>query len=297
RALRVVRRVHLYLGLLLSPFLLLFGVTGLSFNHPKIGRGLTEERIGAAEVERVTGFRPWNADDVARRVVEALSWGEVKYTMPEGMGSVFAGWPLFVAQAGGGKEAMLVNLETGEIGLTYLPDPELPQAAPFARAELRIEGYDMGDLAARLDKLRAVRGVEARDAFRPHPQVHPEVRFVVQDQSGQRWNAIYDLGSGALSGRRADLRRAGPLVELLESIHTQHHYPLRVGATFWWALLADCTALSLIVWSFSGLVMWWQMNRLRRIGLGVLTLAAIIAFTVMGSTAREISFAPHTSQK
>ena len=78
-ALRWVRRTHLYLGLLMWPFVLLFAITGLSFNHPTVGRGLSVKRASASEVTADTGYMVGAAGigaallhlDAARRTDEA----------------------------------------------------------------------------------------------------------------------------------------------------------------------------------------------------------------------------------
>ena len=46
-----------------------------------------------------------------------------------------------------------------------------------------------------------------------------------------------------------------PFPELLAKLHTTHHYPLSVRATWFWALLADLTAITLVLWALSGLAM------------------------------------------
>ena len=73
RQLKIVRRVHMYAGLLLLPWLLFFGISGLSFNHPNVGEDVRGQRLGPAELEQMTGLTPWPAAKVAQAVVAQLN--------------------------------------------------------------------------------------------------------------------------------------------------------------------------------------------------------------------------------
>ncbi|HVJ88034.1 MAG TPA: hypothetical protein VM452_20385, partial [Caulifigura sp.] len=48
RMMRVVRRVHLYSGLFLFPWVMLYGVTALLFNHPGAMPDVPIEHLAAA---------------------------------------------------------------------------------------------------------------------------------------------------------------------------------------------------------------------------------------------------------
>jgi hypothetical protein len=147
-----------------------------------------------------------------------------------------------------------------------------------------------------LDALPRAQGVVVNGPLRPHPVAHPEVRFVLEDARGVRWNTVYNLSTGALSGRRADAAHPGGLAELVESLHKQHHYPPQAVASWWWALFADLTAVTLLIWGFSGLIMWWQLKKLRKIGIAVILLAVVVATLVMGGTLSELAFAPDAAE-
>jgi len=291
RALRLLRRVHLYLGLLLWPFLLLFGMTGLSFNHPTVGRGLRVQSVSAAEVAAVSSFRPWDAQQVAAEVVAALNAAGAEYRLSKEPAR-FAGFPLFAAPAQRGQQVLIVNLSNGSATITERPESPAPSPTPFDRAEVKLPARDLRALAQSLDPVLAARHVATNGPLEPHPSVHPQLAFRLLDGGGRAWNALYDFGTGRLVGKPSDERRSGALVELLEAIHTQHHYPPHGGVTWFWAFFADVTAFTLIVWSITGLVMWWQLRRLRLAGAVVLALAVVAGVLVIGATGSELSFAP-----
>lgn len=294
--LRLLRRTHLYLGLLMWPFVLLFAITGLSFNHPTVGRGLTVKRASSAEVARATGFQPWDPAAMAAEVVKELRKSGQAYRLSSSVDARFAGFPLFAAPTADGKQALIISLSDGQATITERPDPPESAPTPFADAEIHLPAHDLKALAAKLTPLLAAQGVTTKGPLAPHPRVHPELAFRLLDASGKEWNVVYDLGSGKLTGKPTATPRAGVFVELLESIHTQHHYPPHPSATLFWALFADLTAITLLIWAVTGIVMWWQMRRLRLAGAVVIVLALGAAASVMIATGSELSFTPRADE-
>jgi hypothetical protein len=291
-ALRLVRRIHLYLGLLLWPFALFFGITGLSFNHPTIGRGLEVRRLSAATVSRHTRFEGWDAQRIAQRLVHDLNAGGHGYRLDLAERPRFSGFPLFVAPAAKGKQVLILDLSDGDATLTERPDPSSVAHVPFDGQRVTLAEYDLAKLAARLNPLLRDPELAVEGPLRPHPEIHPQLRFGMSSRDGRPWNVVYDLSTGELSGTSRGTRHRGSLAELLESLHKQHHYPPHADATSVWALFADLTAATLILWSLSGLVMWWQMKRLRRAGTLVIVIAIALSASVISATAREIHFGP-----
>ena len=290
---RITRRVHLYLGLLIWPFVLLFAISGLSFNHPALGRDLTVQRVAADEVKRLTGFSGWNAQRIAENLLQALNVRTPGHLL-DSMSSIdFDGWPLFAAPTHAGQRVLIVSLSDGSATLSDRVEAAKEEEAPFA-GRFQLEGFDIQELAQRFEPLLAARHEPTTGALRAHPKVHPELRFVLIDAQGKRWNAVYDLSDGTLTGKLRDGASANTLIERLESVHTQHHYPVDRNATTFWALCADITALTLIAWAITGLYMWWQMKNLRKLGLLVIALAITIASSVVLGTMRHLEFSSST---
>jgi hypothetical protein len=290
--LRLLRRTHLYLGLLLWPFALFFGITGLSFNHPTVGRGLPVQSLPAEMVRKLTGFQPWAPERVAAAVVRELNAPGYRYRLSDSSAPRFSGFPLFVAPAGAGKRVLIVNLSSGSATLTLRPDAAAETRVELAAEPLKLPDYDVARLAQQLTPVLSAAGHAPEGALRPHPEVHPELHFRVSDAKERELNVVYDLASGELWAKPTAEPRSESLVALLERIHTQHHYPPHAGATTVWALFADLTALTLITWALTGLVMWWQLKRLRRLGAVVIALSLALAGGVIASTAAELRFGP-----
>ncbi len=286
---RLIRRAHLYLGLLLVPWVLLFGITALSFNHPTIARGLRTESLSAQQLGRLSNFKPLNPNELAQEVTASLGKGE--YSLVDGSPE-FSGWPLFARPAPGGLEVVIVNLEGRGATLTKRLKEPGARPAPFSGEEVDLKQVDLNDIASSLEPIHERLGIKTLGPLRPHAKVHPELRFVVRSSDGHRYNAVYDLASQVVQGVNSQDPSPGPVIELLESMHKQHHYPVSGGITFVWALFLDLLACTLIFWALSGLYMWWKMKKLRLYGLLTLGLAVVLSATIMAKTAEHLSFLP-----
>src|SRR5690606_6113037 len=103
--------------------------------------------------------------------------------------------------------------------------------------------------------------------------------------------------TGKLSGREAHAGRQSSWAEALEAVHKQHHFPPHRDMTFCWALVADATALTLIVWALSGLVMWWQLRRLRKTGGVVIAISVALASVVISGVHQELTFSFRSAER
>lgn len=292
KLLKLVRRIHLYLGLLLVPWVVLFGITALSFNHPGMFRKLEGRMVPPPEFKELTGFAPWQAETIAQRVVDGMNENRTdgeRFEL-ETESSKFHGWALFVSPSPNGQNVVIVGLDRGMGIVTHRPAAPQSTKPPFMGQEVSVEGFRSADIAEQLQDLPQKLHLEAQAPFKPHPAVHPGLRFVVRDAQGKKWNVEQDLTTGKLDGRPREEGHRAATIELLESMHTQHHFPPSLGPTTFWALFADLTAFTMLMWALTGLVMWWQMRKLRIVGGIVLVTALGLAYVVMTSTASDLQF-------
>ena len=128
----------------------------------------------------------------------------------------------------------------------------------------------------------------------PNNQAFLERRLIVpadRDAQGRAFNAVFDMRRGTLSGRPADGDSGYGFKQLLTTLHKTHHFPMEFGSTFIWVLLADLTALLLLVWALTGLVMWYQLKKLRRIGAVLLAVSLVGAGALWLAMTDRVEFA------
>jgi hypothetical protein len=297
RFMRVVRRLHMYLGLLLFPWVLFFGISGMLFNHPHVGRPIQTRGLSAEEVRSRTGFAGWKPEDVANAILAQLNQtagaGVGGYTLDPDVAPRFFGFSLFASPAqDGGRYMMILDLEKGRAGVGKRPPPAQVEKAPLDGLSISDTPYSTAALSEKFQGLLQALGEHPKGELKPHPEVHPELRFVVRDASGERLHVSYDLTSHTLASRPAQADLGVPLVEIIEKLHTQHHFPTHPGMTLFWAIFADLTGLTLVLWALTGLVMWWQMKPTRVTGAIVIAVALGLAVVVMAGTAEELTFMP-----
>ena len=297
RLLLFVRRTHLYLGLLLVPWVLLFGMSGFLFNHTGTTfGGATRElaQFSAADVRRLTQFEPLDLDklaaDVVRQINQNTKDSPGKFTLVAASSHLTANAG-FSGRTTNGNINVSLNLTEGAASLTALASTPVKQTKPvFADQQVQLAGLDFAALGEKAGMLAKEAGLAVDGAMTPRTRGGPELRFVLQDEQGRRWNASCDLAQGRLSGRAADDASGLNFYSAVTRLHKTHHYPDRVGARWFWVLVADITALTLVFWGVSGLIMWWQLKPTRVLGVLGLSGAAMVAFVIFSGALDDLTF-------
>ncbi len=293
RALKVVRRVHMYTGLFFFPWAMLFGLSGVLFNHPNAFEDVRGRRVATTELQEVTGLSPWQPGQIAERVVRELNRrGGERYELSTDYESELSGVSVFSAKAEQGRHVVLLEMQNATaIVATRSARPE-PPPVPFAGARVVLPEVSLSHLQEKLGPLLASRNLSSQGELTAHPRISQQLRFRMLGADGTAYNTIYDLRTGALSGRRTDTWPSLGLSQYLGKLHTAHHFPARPGWMTVWAAMEDLLGLTLLAWGASGLVMWWQMRPTRRWGsLCVVATLAFVALAVWG-TSSQLLFGP-----
>jgi hypothetical protein len=286
RALRAVRTIHMYIGLVLFPWVVFFGLTGMLFNHPGVGEPTSGRPIAAAELS-AAGVQTLDPDEVAESIATALRTQGKPFRVDPGYDSGFHGTTGVATGAPGVKLLTIVDLERGRGVVLTRPDRATPDA-PFA-GEVRLDQVQLDALPPKVTSLLAARGISGL-AHEPYLAMAQVLRFRLLDDAGRRWNATYDLGSGRLDGRPTDSPPPLSLHDLLGTMHRTHHFPARLGPITFWVLFADLTALALVIWALTGIVMWIQIKKSRAAGVVAVSVGVLIATVVMLWTDADLRF-------
>lgn len=317
--LQLLRRGHLYFGLLLFPWAILYGVTAFLFNHPTAFSDQPTRQFGReALVGSPLEVLP-SPQELAEQVV-----GKLNETKQPATPFVLAGPArfggrefAFATVKGDGQTINLlidVNSGGGTIRTTPLTEPMAAERAPFAIGSVRSgpDGHGKGErrggggrggrgpgggggpaggegirLANSLaERVRAA--VPAILEFNDLPAGEvtvtsvPDVVFPVE-ADGRVWMATYQPLTGAVSGSPAEARPASEFNwrRFLLRLHKAHGYPGVADGRWFWAVIVDVMAFTLCFWGLSGLLMWWQIKATRTAGVVLLALSAVAA-TALG---------------
>ncbi len=302
RAMQAIRRLHLYFGLLLFPWAILYGVTAFLFNHPTAFADAPTATFGADALAGTPFERRPSAKELAEAALATLNEkqkpatpyalaGDAKFTREFAFATV---------KAEGQIVSVLVDVKSGAGTVRSQATRERndPEPAPFAPARSSTPRGgapkpSAGGLPLEPSIAEAIKAsvptILERTGF-PSGDVTvtsvPDVQFPVL-ADGRVWMATYNPMTGAVTGTAAD---AKPETELgwrrfLLRLHTAHGYPGEANARWFWAAIVDATAFVMCFWGLSGLAMWWQLKAQRRIGF-VLLAASAIAATALGIAMR-----------
>lgn len=290
RAMRVVRRVHLYAGLLMFPWALFYGLSGILFNHPNVGEKVTGRPMPPPLLSKHGGPGPWPPAAVANQVVAALNAGATAgaYRLDPEFAARYSGVAVLKAPVPGGQHFLLLDLARGGGVLATRHARPTGPPAPFA-GRLDLPPYSLATIEERLGGLLAAQALPG-ERLRVDPRRAPRLELRLIDREGVRWDATFDVGDGRVAGRRSDRWPGIGLSQLSAMLHTTHHFPLKVGPRWFWALFQDLLGVIMVVWAVSGVLMWWQLKATRTLGLGALALAMVVAGLVFYGTTREITF-------
>ena len=289
---KVVRRVHLYAGLVLFPWILFFGFSGFLFNHPNIGETVTGQGVPPPEWRELARVTPWEPVKVAHAVIGAINRSQPgrAYALDESFASRFTGPVIFKAPAPNGQHMLFLVLERGGGFLATRAARPTAEAAPFNGQTLELPAYAMDPVRDGAEALLEARKVAVKGPVRAEAKLVPDLEFRMLDRDGVRWNVQYDFATSSVTGRRSDAWPNLGMSQLFGMLHTTHHFTKDVGARWFWALFEDLLGLTMVVWALTGLVMWWQVKPTRVIGAASIGIAFAVAGIVFYGTARERLF-------
>lgn len=297
----VIRRAHLYVGLFLFPWAILYGVTGFLFNHPTFVAdsptvSFTREDVAGTPLESAP-----TPEEQATAIVAGLNSQQKPvspYQLIAGQAH-YATRESFVATVKAENRTFFVVYEPKTAsGVIRETTPKVEQAkAPFATgiAEApRQRGMGMmGPMKHNhaglkiedsiTDRIKsAVPIIMERKGF-PQGEVTvttaPDIKFPIET-NGQQWTAVFNPITTSVSGTPGPEQTELTIRTFLLRLHLSRGYPGEVTTKWIWAVGVDAMAIILCFWGVSGLLMWWQIKATRKSGLVVLALSAISATTL-----------------
>ena len=301
--LHLLRRTHLYAGLLMLPWAVLYGVTAFLFNHPTAFSDAPFATFGRDDLAGTPMADPPGPAAVAEQVVAALRARNPgsSYTLVEPETAHYTREFAFAVVRLEGREVNVLLDPTGAGGSVRsreVPPPKVQEPAPFAIGPSLVpRPTPAGRPAPASGGLRipeplherikaAVPKILERTGF-PGGEVTvtsvPDLSFLM-DADGRRWQVTFNAQAGSVAGRPADEEpppAAPPTRSFLLRLHTAHGYPYQGGPPWAWAVLVDAMAVVLVFWGLSGLVMWWQVKAARRSGAVVLAVSATAAVVLV----------------
>jgi len=305
RVMHVVRRAHLYFGLFLVPWAVLYGVSSFPFNHPTAFADQPAVTFGNSATAGTPFETRQTPLETAVQLVAQLNEKETAkekdarictLVRPEAA-KYNREFAFATVKAKGEQISILFDVVQGGGSIRSRPEEPVKaiEKAPFATGNFAPpsgprSGKPRGEAPAFAGSLHervrdSIPTVLERSGFKSGEITVtsvPDVVFFVESD-GKLWKATYNSLTGSLGGQPADEVPPEPIStrRFLTRLHSAHGYPSSVGARWGWALVVDVMAFVMVFWGVSGLFMWWQIKATRRIGFVVLLLSAAAA-TALG---------------
>ncbi|MHC4876363.1 MAG: hypothetical protein ACYTGL_07680 [Planctomycetota bacterium] len=287
---RLIRRVHLYSGIFMFPFVLLYGFTGWFFNHPRYFTGDQLTTFTANDVVSGQMGQLTPPQDMAESIVEEMNIESFLVDGPEVILTdtrepQFSSFLTYTVNGDEASHQVSVNPLTGagEIRTTFLePQPEGPEAAPPANplgaiTNVQIQNNALAEAQRLVPEALAQLNLPSGEALTGRRA--PSLRFSAE-VDGVPSVVTYNLGTGTVTALREDSKPDMELKSFLQRMHLSRMYSPHQNTKWFWALQVDAMFVAMVFWGGSGILMWWQIKRTRLPGCGFL-IASIVSAALL----------------
>lgn len=258
----------MYAGLTLVPWVILYGVTAVMFNH---GSWFTPTRaleVSASDLASGPTAALPSAAEIAAEVIAQLERAGGDAPLELSLVDESARWVgSFSTSARTETDRLRISFDPlgrgGKVSATPVAPEDAEAEDLFTREEL--DALDLSfapteeDVDEQFRRLAALHDLEVTELSRRR---WPSVEFDVE-----RGGELYSCDVG-MDGEVEFGPSRGPSTvrRKLLRLHVQHGDSGYGGWRRVWALVVDIKGISMIGWGLTGVVMWWSIKKTRRIG-------------------------------
>lgn len=274
-----IRRVHLYAGLLMLPWVLLYGITGAMFNHQELFPHVGIQTVPASVLAETPMKDFPSPEEFAQQIVTALqaASGERDIDLSERPRAEYSNDVMFEVFADGDRHVVQIDPVGRDAKVVSFPEnAEVPEPVfkDLNHIRLKPNPHDAAQQSA-----RAVLKEAGIAGGTPTPFAWSKLNFLA-NVKGEPVRVTYVLKDGHVDVTKYQGEDGMNPREFFLRLHTSHGQSPHWNQRSVWSLFVDTMAISMVAWGLSGLLMWWQIKRTRVIG-GILMLLSIATATFM----------------
>lgn len=272
----LLRRVHLYAGLFLLPWVLLYGITGAMYNHQGLFPEVSVRQIAASDLtDSALTYMP-DAETLARRVVEAMQSAapQSSISLSSRHGAEFNNDIILQVEADGRSHAVHIDPVSHAAKVVRLPKPETLQPAVIGLDHVTLTENPYELARQSVPDIMTMAGISSSE--QPRPRGWCKLNFLA-DVDGAPARVTYVLRDGHVDVTRFEGQDGMTLRQFFMRLHTTHGQPPHWNGRMYWSLLLDTMAIAMVTWGITGLVMWWQIKRTRIVGAIVIASSILTA--------------------
>ncbi len=281
RFMMLARRVHLYAGLFLLPWVFLYGITGAMYNHQTLFPHQEFRQIPRSVIEasRMSEFP--NPHALAADVVKAIqaSDGGASIELSADPGAEFTSDLMFEVNVDGHKHVVHIN-PAGQAAFVAIHPPEdfKPQRLLQNINHIQIESNPIGIARESASLMLKETGIMTSEE--PLPFGWAKLNFLASLDS-QPVRVTYVLKDGHVDVTKYDGQHGMSLRGFFLRLHTSHGQSPHWNGRMLWSLFVDAMAIAMVTWGLTGILMWWQIKRTRRLGAIIILISISTALTML----------------
>ena len=280
---KLMRRIHLYSGLFMFPWVLMYGISGMFFNHPRLLTGDEVRTFSGADAIDGAFLTLPTAQEVAEDAVADINFvseetGGPTVKLTEVRPAHFNNYFSFTVNADDGVHTVSLNPLTGDgevrtenkTEVNAIEEPNL--LGDFDQVDFRVNSLTAAQkkIPGLLEELGLTSGKATAGRRAPSVVFSAEI-------DGTPAVLTCNLGNGQITASPEDKSSEMSSKRFLQRLHLSRGYSPGLGLDWFWALSVDAMFVSMVFWGCSGIFMWWQIKRTRLMGAGVIVASVICA--------------------
>lgn len=281
----LLRRVHLYAGLFLLPWVFLYGITGAMFNHQGLLPEVTIAEVNSKLIADTTLKQFPTGKDLAMQVVDAIQKAspDTEIALDASHQPEFANDVIVQITDKGIKHAVHIDPVEKSAWVATFPEKQEklePLLSDVRNVKLYPNPYESARSA--VPEILRNAGIDASAA--PKPMGWSKLNFLAT-VDGEPARVTYVLRDGHVDITKHEGKTGMSLRGFFLRLHTSHGQTPHWNGRMIWSIFVDIMAIAMVTWGLTGLVMWWQIKRTRMIGAAVIglsvTTAGIMYFSML----------------
>ena len=275
RAMILIRRVHLYAGLYLLPWVILYGVTGAMFNHQGLFPEVSFRPVDSKVVEstKMAGFP--SPDEFAQVVASAIEIADGTAKVTQISRATFTGSVMFEVNEGETRHVVHLDPSGKETYVaTHEANPEAPKKLLTNVKNLTLENDPHEAAKGAVGEVLKAAGINATGS--PKPLGWTKLNFLAE-VDGEPVRVTYVMKDGHVDVIKYQGQDGFTPRHFFMRLHTTHGQSPTWTGRMMWSVIVDVMAIAMVVWGISGVMMWWQIKRTRLIGGIVIGLSVATA--------------------
>ncbi|QDS91511.1 hypothetical protein FF011L_02410 [Roseimaritima multifibrata] len=280
KALMILRRVHLYIGLFLLPWVFLYGATGAMLNHSGLFPEAEISRVEASKLADSAWANFPDGAELAEQVLAAMRKAAPDSTIEVNPDQApeFTNDIAFELKEGGTRHAVHLNPVDKSAWVAKFPEnhePFEPALKEIDRLQIAPNPFEIAKQTVPTALNHT--GIESNGKIEPLGWCKLNFLAKVDDTPVR---VTYVLRDGHVDITKYTGEDGYSPRAFFVRLHTSHGQPPHWNFRRIWSLFIDAMAIAMVTWGVTGLLMWWQIKRTRLLGGIVLSLSVVTAATM-----------------